>query len=120
LKRTPLKKISDKKLASLAKAREIRQKDLSFYVSLWKRSDKKCSVSGVYLGEEPLTTFFHHLLPKSKYPEYRWCEWNIVIISARVHSQVETNISKVPKIEEMTKELLEKHYSGALQSCTYE
>jgi len=91
--------------------------DREFYIKIWNKSKKRCSVTGRYLGSEPLFTFFHHILNKARYPEYRHCEWNIIILSPEVHSQVETNIDFVPEVKKMTQELLEKHREGHLKKC---
>ena len=47
------------------------------------------------------TCCFHHLLPKSKYPELEFCKENIVILHPDIHSQVEKDIKKCPKVEKL-------------------
>jgi 5-methylcytosine-specific restriction endonuclease McrA len=111
MKRTPLKR--KKKNSN----KERWAKDVSFYKELWEKSNKKCQVTGTYLGLEPLTTYFHHCLPKSKYPQYRWCPWNIMILHPQVHDQVEIDIDKVPMVKERTAYLLNEHNNGNLLKC---
>lgn len=101
----------------MSKKKNLWPKDKAFYLKLWEKSDKRCIVTGKYLGQEPLSTFFHHILPKSRFPEYRWCEWNIAILHPDVHNQVELDIDRVPMIKELTKELVRKHENGELLNC---
>jgi hypothetical protein len=35
------------------------------------------------------STWFHHILPKSKYPELRYCVDNIIVLTADEHNAVE-------------------------------
>lgn len=70
-----------------------------------------------YLGSEPLTTFFHHILPKNRFPEYRWCEWNIAVLDPTVHAQVEVDMDRVPEVRKLYEELLRRHESGELLKC---
>ena len=51
---------------------------------------------------------YHHLLPKSKYPEFQLLKSNIVILHPDVHSQVERDISRCPKVNELTKKIKEE------------
>lgn len=97
--------------------KERKEKDVAFYVKIWNASNKRCQITGRYLGNEPLTTFFHHILPKSRFPEYRWCEWNILMVHPEVHAQIELDMDKVPGVRKMTEELMEKHLNGILTRC---
>ncbi len=101
-----------------AKKNEFKEKDVIFYLDIWNTRQHFCIVSGNYLGREPLTVFFHHLLPKSKFPQYRHCSWNIVLVTWEVHDQIEKNIDKVPSIKKMTDRLLIQHHNGELENCT--
>lgn len=93
------------------------QKDVAFYIRIWDKSNKKCQISNRYLGNEPLSTFFHHVLPKSRYPEYRWCEWNILVLHPEVHAQVEIDMDRVPEVRKLYDDLMRKHESGELLKC---
>lgn len=83
--------------------------DLAFYSKIWEKKEHVCYETGKYLGSEPLTLFFHHVLPKAKYPQYRHCEWNIVLLHPDVHVQVETFLDKAPKVKELTQQLMEQY-----------
>jgi hypothetical protein len=54
---------------------------------------------------EPLTLYFHHVLGKSDYPEYRFKKWNIVLVSWDTHAQAEAHC-KLPKIDAYKNKLL--------------
>jgi len=97
--------------------KEMWQKDIAFYTRIWEKSNRRCKITNRYLGDEPLTTFFHHILPKSRFPEYRWCEWNVIMLHPEVHAQVEIDIDRVPGARELYEKLLEKHLNGELLKC---
>ena len=55
------------------------------------------------------TCVYHHILEKSKYPEYALEEWNIVIVHPDTHAQIHSNIYKCPKIKKLTEKLKEEY-----------
>lgn len=86
------------------------EEDKIFYKEHWDSCPHKCEECGTNLGREALTLFFHHLLPKSKYPMFRHTHENIVVLCPDCHSQAESNISKLEYTKNRTlqavKELL--------------
>jgi hypothetical protein len=68
-------------------------------------------VSGKYLGEEPLTVFFHHILPKEKYPEASLDEENIIFLTLEEHDQVEMDIYRYEEVNKR-RALLKSKYEG--------
>lgn len=80
-----------------------------FYVSIWKKRKHYSEVSGQYLGSEPLSTYFHHILPKEKYPEASLDEENIVILSLEEHSNVENDMYKYEEINQRRTYLKNKY-----------
>ena len=68
------------------------------FLNIWKKRQHKSEVSGEYLGNEPMSTYFHHILPKSKYPEACLDEENIVILSLIEHSNVENDMYKYEEV----------------------
>ena len=66
-------------------------------------------VSMTYLGKEPLSVFFHHVLPKEKYPEAMYDEENIVIVTLEEHDNVERDMYKYEIINKMREKLLKKY-----------
>ena len=69
-----------------------------FFISYWKKSDKKSAVSGKYLGKEPMSTYFHHILPKEKYPEACLDEENIILLTLEEHSNVENDMYRYEEV----------------------
>lgn len=83
------------------------QEDWLFYIEeVWNKRPHTCEVTGKWLGHEPKITFFHHILPKSKYPQFRHESWNIALIHPEIHNQFEMYPEKVPKLKLRTEELL--------------
>ena len=68
-------------------------------------------VSGKYLGNEPLSVFFHHILPKEKYPEASLDEENIIFLTLEEHDQVEMDIYRYEEVNKR-RALLKSKYEG--------
>lgn len=66
-----MKKISDKQKLKNELKKEETRKLHSWFLSLWEElpSNKKCIECGSSIYGECLSTYFDHLLEKSKYPE---------------------------------------------------
>lgn len=90
------------------KHRNISERN-ELFLQIWTNRPHKSEVSGEYLGSEPLTIFFHHILPKEKYPEAAFDEENIILLTLDEHTNVESNIYKYDTINERRKSLLEKY-----------
>ena len=98
--------VSKKLDKSPSKFLEMRQ----FFLSIWKKRPHRSEVSGEYLGSEALSTYFHHILPKEKYPEACLDEENIVILSLIEHSNVENDMYKYEEINKQ-REYLKRKYN---------
>lgn len=83
-----------------------------FFLKLWKKFPHQSMVSGKYLGSEPLSVFFHHILPKEKYPEAALDEENIVFLTLEEHDQVEMDMYRYEEVNERRK-LLKAKYERA-------
>lgn len=83
----------------------VMRTDIEFYTNLWEEREHICFETGKLLLSEPLTLYFHHILGKSKYPQYRHEKWNIVLLDPDIHSQVETFIDKCPRVKALTEHL---------------
>ena len=105
----PRKKLSsnlDKKLdKKVSQISEMQQ----FFLKIWKKKLHYSQVSMDYLGKEPLTIFFHHILPKEKYPQAMYDEENIVLVTLEEHDNVERDMYKYEIINKMREKLLEKY-----------
>lgn len=87
--RKPLSKMSSFLHKKLDKSEEKTNEMRDFFLYLWKKLPHYSMVSGKWLGKEPLTVFFHHILPKEKYPQAMFDEENIVLLTLEEHNQVE-------------------------------
>ena len=113
LKRTPLRKISQKQIEKNKEKKELTQKQNEFFLDIWNKSPHYCKSCGAYLGEECLTTFMDHLLEKSKYPEYRFTEANIFICCLDCHT-AKTNGFPKPKHKYAIDFVYNKHLNKEL------
>jgi hypothetical protein len=86
-----------------------RDKDRDFYKRIWRERPHVCYETGTRLAEVSSTLFFHHVLPKRLYPQYRYCDWNIVLLRPDIHALVESSLDKAPKVKQYTEELKQKY-----------
>jgi 5-methylcytosine-specific restriction endonuclease McrA len=58
----------------------------AFFLQVWNKKQKhECENCGKWLGSEPLSYMFDHLLEKSKYPELKYTEENIMLVCLECH-----------------------------------
>jgi hypothetical protein len=81
----------------------------NFFLEIWKERKHYSEVSENYLGKEPLSTFFHHILPKSKYPDLEYDKSNIILLTLDEHTDVESDMYKYEEVNERRKYLLAKY-----------
>lgn len=85
----------------LDKSDEVIQKSSEmkdFFLQIWRKRPHYSEVSGKWLGSEPLTIFFHHILPKEKYSGASLDEENIVLLTLEEHEQVEMDMYRFEEI----------------------
>ena len=80
-----------------------------FFLQIWRKRLHYSQVSMDYLGKEPLSVFFHHILPKEKYPQAMYDEENIILLTLEEHDNVERDIYKYLEVNRR-RELLKKKY----------
>lgn len=95
----PIAKVSEKRKTQIVEDKKTTALDKEFYAEIWASSPHKCEECGKNLGKEPMTIFFHHLLEKRNYGEFRYTPENIMILCPDHHTQAETDIDKVPKVK---------------------
>ncbi len=69
---------------------------MDYYGGRWKKKRKKilrmdgyiCQVAKRY-GRTEEATVVHHIYPADKYPEYAWCDWNLISVSLATHNKLE-------------------------------
>lgn len=117
INRTPIRKVSKNQQKLLGERKLQTEKDWLFYLEIWSEREHVCFETGQYLGDEPLTLFFHHVLEKGirRYAKYRHCKWNIVLITWQVHDQVRSDIDRCPKIKAYHDKLLKQIENGRLR-----
>jgi hypothetical protein len=94
-----------KKQASIRQTSELRE----FFLQIWKKSKRKSEISGTYLGAEAMSTYFHHILPKEKYPEACFDEENIILLTLLEHDQVEMDMYRYEEINKRREQLKIKY-----------
>ncbi len=104
-----MKKISDKQKLKKQVERDMKERMLSVFLDIWMKRRHYSELSGKWLGKEALTTFFHHILPKSKYPQAMLDEENIILITFDEHSKVESDPTFFEEINKRREKLKEKY-----------
>ena len=68
------------------------------FEEIWNDRGPKSEVSGKFLGQECLTVYMHHILPKSRYPEYKYLKSNIIVLSFSEHTLVENDMYRYEEV----------------------
>jgi hypothetical protein len=97
--------LTAKKKVSDGKSHQMRE----FFLLYWKKMPHYSEVSGKYLGKEPMSTYFHHILPKEKYPEACLDEENIILLTLEEHSNVENDMYRYEEVNKRRNYLLTKY-----------
>jgi 5-methylcytosine-specific restriction endonuclease McrA len=75
----------------------------NFFKALWNKRKHECENCGKWLGREPLSYMFDHLLEKSKYPQLTLEEDNIMFVCLQCHDEKSRGF-----MSEKVKERIEK------------
>ena len=94
---------------SIQKSKEKTLEMQHFFLDIWNKKPHKSEISGQYLGKEPLSTYFHHILPKSKYPEACLDEENIILLTMEEHDQVEMDPTRYEEVNKRREQLKKKY-----------
>lgn len=110
---------SRKKLKSSGlnkKRKELTEKDISeiekmnnFFLSIWKRRKHHSELSKYPLFSPPSSAYFHHILEKQKYPEAKYDEDNIILITMDEHSNVHFDPTRYEIINKRREQLIKKY-----------
>lgn len=101
------KPMSSKLLKKLDKAGIDLMKN--FFMDIWRKRPHVSEVSPTFLGNEPLSVFFHHILPKNKYPQAQYDEKNIILLTLQEHEAVELDMYKFEEINRRREYLKTKY-----------
>ena len=104
---TKMSDISVIKAKNVHNERHIMQREM--FINIWKKRRHHSEVSGDYLGKEPMSTYFHHILAKEKYPEACLDEENIILLTLEEHSNVENDMYRYEEINNRRISLKEKY-----------
>lgn len=80
-----------------------------FFLQIWNKLPHYSQVSGAYLGSEAMSTFFHHILSKEKYPEAALDEENIILLTLDEHTNVESDIYRYEEVNNRREHLKQKY-----------
>jgi hypothetical protein len=108
----PRKRIPTSNLTKSVKKEDPIRKNIEmkdFFLQIWKDRPHKSEVSGDYLASEPLHVFFHHILPKNKYPEAGLDEENIILLTWEEHDQVESDVTRYEEVNKRREQLKKKY-----------
>ena len=119
-----IKKMSDKGRFKMILKKKLFEHDKKFYSEVWadRFFVENKNIPGSYimakaprcenpecrkrLSDKPNLLYFHHILEKRNYPEYRHIAKNIAILCAECHNLYETYPDKVPFLVERRKYLI--------------
>jgi hypothetical protein len=110
--RKPLAKKSSllsKKLDKSEKVTRQTSELREFFLQIWSKKAHYSEVSGKWLGKEPLTVYFHHILPKEKYPQTCFDEENIILLTLEEHEQVELDMYRYEEVNTKRNYLKKKY-----------
>ena len=84
----PRKPLAQTRMTSTATKSKNIDEMRNFFLDIWKtRQDHKCENCKKWLGNEPLTYMFDHVLEKSKYPDLKYEEENIMYLCLHCHDK---------------------------------
>jgi 5-methylcytosine-specific restriction endonuclease McrA len=124
LKRSPIKKISDKQRVKLKSKAEQTKKLHEWFLEVWKEREEFDSNGRGYVtcfetGKKLYSDYYmsnsccySHLIPKSKRPDLAMEDFNLKIVHPDCHAQYETFPEKAPKQYALRQELLNKLING--------
>ena len=67
--------------------KEYTNKQFEMFLNIWSKRRHYCESCGLWLGNEPLSIFFDHLLEKSVYKEFALLEENIYLCCGECHTK---------------------------------
>jgi hypothetical protein len=77
-----------------------------FFLNVWNIKPHNCEICGKWLGKEPLSYMFDHILTKSKYPAIKFEIDNIMMMCLHCHDEKtrgfhsEKTINKIKYLKE--------------------
>lgn len=83
----------------------------------WKRKRRRilrmdgyrCQIARMY-GRAEEATVVHHIYPAEEYPQYAWCDWNLISVSLSAHNKLENRLTG--ELTELGKQLQKRTKPG--------
>lgn len=73
--------------------------------TILRRDKYKCQISNRY-GKNVPADMVHHIFPADLFPEYFFCDWNLISLSNDIHNKLHNRITG--ELTEAGKELLRR------------
>lgn len=81
-----------------------------YYGNRWKKKREhilkldghRCQVARMY-GRCEEAVVVHHIYPAEEYPQWAWCDWNLISVSQAAHNKIENR--KTGELSELGKQL---------------
>lgn len=100
---------SQKRLDKITEKKRLTTIMQSVFMDIWLERPHKSEISGRWLGREPLSVFFHHILPKEKWLEAMFDMENIILLTFDEHTKVEQDPSFYEEVNKRRLKLKEKY-----------
>lgn len=71
--------------------------------------DYKDRVAAMY-GRTVEANIVHHIYPSKSYPEYAWCDWNLISVSRGTHNKLENRITG--ELTDLGRSIMERTVPG--------
>lgn len=85
------KQLGKRKKKSSSKKRKKDSKEREMFLEIWEERDHVSELSGKYLGNEPNSWFFAHILSKGSNLQLKLVKENIMLVTQEEHWQLDQN-----------------------------
>lgn len=99
----------------LAAEKEINK--MNYKTTKWKKKRKHILMLDGYkdvlearYGRMKEATIVHHIYPAEKYPEYEYCDWNLISVSEATHNKLENRQTR--ELTTLGRELMQRTIPG--------
>lgn len=99
----PIKKISEKGKIFKEKKKEYTKIQFELFLEIWNERKHNCQSCGFWLGNEPKSIFFDHLIEKSKRKDLALIKENILVVCENCHSCKTAGFPTVKHLEYINK-----------------
>lgn len=94
---------------------------MDYHSTRWQQKRKKILKRDKYLCQECIrygkrrdATTAHHIYPAEEYPEYKWCDWNLMSLCSKCHDKMHDRTgSRLTGEGERLKRVADRRRTGA-------